>query len=241
MIFLFTDFCTNDLYVGQMHARIRQICPDVAIIDLLHEVPNFDVMAGAHLLAALHAEIPAGSVVIAVVDPGVGSERRPVAAEIDGRWYVGPDNGLLSVAGARGDQVRYQAVDWRPQTLSNTFHGRDLFAPVGAMLSQGMQASVLGAAVPAVQLPADDHAAVIYIDHYGNAMTGWRVGHAEPDWRLQIGEYQLSYANYFSQVPAGTPFWYGNAMGLVEVAVNGGSAEQAMAIKPGQSIAWIRD
>jgi S-adenosylmethionine hydrolase len=101
-IFLFTDFGAADIYVGQVKAVLAREAPANAIIDLLHEAPAFNVRAGAHLLAALASQIPAGSVTLAVVDPGVGGDRAAVALEVDGRWFVGPDNGLMSGAGRAG-------------------------------------------------------------------------------------------------------------------------------------------
>jgi len=96
-IFLFTDFGSADLYVGQVKAVLHAEAPEVAVIDLLHDAPPFEVAAGAHLLAALVRRLPAGAVVIAVVDPGVGGARAPVVVQAEGRYFVGPDNGLMSV------------------------------------------------------------------------------------------------------------------------------------------------
>src|SRR5215510_10038563 len=101
MIFLFTDFGSADIYVGQVKAVLAERAPRVPVIDLLHDAPPFNIRAGAHLLAALSTRIPRGSVTMAVVDPGVGGRREAVAVLADGRWFVGPDNGLLSVLAAR--------------------------------------------------------------------------------------------------------------------------------------------
>src|SRR5262249_45495979 len=102
-IFLFTDFGSTDIYAGQVKSVLQQHAPGVAVIDLLHDAPDFNVRASAHLLAALAPRIPAGSTVLAVVDPGVGSARAAVAMRGNGSWFVGPDNGLLSVWAARCD------------------------------------------------------------------------------------------------------------------------------------------
>jgi len=109
-IVLFTDFGSNDLYVGQLEAVLDRDAPGVRVVHLLHEAPGFDARASAHLLAALVSRMPAGHVYVAVVDPGVGGERDAVVIEADGNWLVGPDNGLLSVVAARAGIVR-QATD----------------------------------------------------------------------------------------------------------------------------------
>ena len=139
MIFLFTDFGADDVYVGQVHARLRRELAhaNVLVIDLLHAAPVFDVPASAHLLAALSSQIGAGDVCMAVVDPGVGGARDAVAVRADRRWYVGPDNGMLSVVAARAHAAEVFRIVWRPEVLSVSFHGRDLFAPVAAQLANG--------------------------------------------------------------------------------------------------------
>src|SRR5688572_20369536 len=137
MIFLFTDFGAADLYVGQVKAVLAAQAPRVPVIDLLHDAPAFNIKAGAHLLAALAGRIPRGSVTLAVVDPGVGGPRGAVAVLADGRWLVGPDNGLISVTAARAARAEIFEIGWKPRTLSASFHGRDLFAPVVAMLAGG--------------------------------------------------------------------------------------------------------
>src|SRR5688500_12480417 len=107
MIFLFTDFGVTDVYVGQVKAVLQQRAPRTPVIDLLHDAPPFNVKAGAHLLAALAARVPKGGIVISVVDPGVGGPREAVAVLADGRWFVGPDNGLISVVAERAKQREY--------------------------------------------------------------------------------------------------------------------------------------
>ncbi|MCS6787008.1 MAG: SAM-dependent chlorinase/fluorinase, partial [Thiobacillaceae bacterium] len=114
MLVLFTDYGVTDPYVGQVKAVLTQHAPGVAIIDLLHEAPAYNAHAGAHLLAALATAFPAGSVFLAVVDPGVGTPRETLVAEADGRWFVGPDNGLLSIVAARADERRFWRITWRP-------------------------------------------------------------------------------------------------------------------------------
>ena len=136
MIVLFTDFGADDIYVGQVKAALLGHLPAGAvIIDLLHSVPNFHARAGAHLLAALQSGFPADTVFLSVVDPGVGTDRDAVILQADNKWYVGPDNGLLSLVAARATKTQTRRIVWRPPNLSSSFHGRDLFAPVAAWIA----------------------------------------------------------------------------------------------------------
>jgi hypothetical protein len=242
MIVLFTDFGADDIYVGQVKAvLVQQALPGTPIHDLLHRVPNFDARAGAHLLAALQAWFPAGSVFLAVIDPGVGSARDAVVLEADGKAYVGPDNGLLSVVAARAGKARTWRIIWRPQALSASFHGRDLFAPVAAWIASGNLAKDKLEEMPglSVQFGTHDLAEVIYIDHYGNVLTGLRSGKVSRSAKIEAGGHQLAYARAFAEAPAGSPFWYENSIGLVEIAVSGGSAAELMGLHVGDPIRVI--
>ncbi|MBI4208043.1 MAG: SAM-dependent chlorinase/fluorinase [Betaproteobacteria bacterium] len=238
-IFLFTDFGSADLYVGQVKSVLHAYAPSVAVIDLLHEAPAFNVKAGAHLLAALVDRVPAESVVVAVVDPGVGGARMPVVMRADGRWYVGPDNGLLSVIAARAQAVQIYPITWRPTaTLSASFHGRDLFAPFAGMLASGAltAAQMEAQAELDVRFGGDDLPEVIYIDHFGNAMTGLRAGGVNRTQRVVVGDSRLGYARVFSDVEPGAAFWYENSIGLIEIAANAASAAAKFGLKAGQAV-----
>jgi S-adenosylmethionine hydrolase len=237
MVFLFTDFGIGGLYVGQVKAVLEEHAPKVPVIDLLHDAPAFNVNAGAHLLAALAARLPKGSVTLAVVDPGVGGRREPVAVLADGRWFVGPDNGLISVAAARAKKCEAFSIGWRPKALSASFHGRDLFAPVAAMLARGdRKMPKLNKATLAVSLGADDLGEVIYVDHFGNLVTGLRAGNVPHNRDLVINGRAVRYARVFSEVGQGEVFWYENSLGLVELAVNSASAQQVLGLKPGSRL-----
>jgi S-adenosylmethionine hydrolase len=237
MIFLFTDFGAADIYVGQVKAVLNEHAPKEAVIDLLHDVPAFNVEASARLLAALTARLQTGSVTLAVVDPGVGGPRRPVAVRADGRWFVGPDNGLVSVVAARAMRSEAWTIGWRPAHLSASFHGRDLFAPVAAMLARGnRRAAKLSKAALAVRFGADDLAEVIYVDHFGNLVTGLRASVVPPGCKLRVNGRGLSYARVFSEVGEGELFWYENSLGLVEIAAHAGSAAAALAGRVGQPV-----
>jgi S-adenosyl-L-methionine hydrolase (adenosine-forming) len=234
MIFLFTDYGASGFYVGQVKAMLHQHAPGEAVTDLMHDAPAFNVKAGAHLLAALAARLPRDAVTLAVVDPGVGGARQPVAVAADGRWLVGPDNGLLSVVAARAKKCEVSTIGWRPASLSDSFHGRDLFAPVAAMLARGdRKTAKLKKAALAVALGAGDLGEIIYVDHFGNLVTGLRAGSMPRDRGLTINGRTIRYARVFSEVKAGEVFWYENSVGLVEVAANAASAQQVLGYKPG--------
>lgn len=230
MIALFTDFGLRGPYVGQMKAVLLRAAPDVALVDLMHDAPAFDARSSAYLLAALVAAFPAGTVFLGVVDPGVGSAgRRPVMLRAGGHWFVGPDNGLFEIV-ARRWAAEWHEIRWRPPHLSASFHGRDLFAPVAAALARGeMPDSAPLPRRPANEWP-EDLAQIIYIDDFGNAMTGLRAGRLPAEARLQVGGQTLSRARTFSDVPPGQGFWYENANGLAEIAVNQGQAAGALGL-----------
>ncbi len=146
MIVLFTDFGLEGPYTGQVLAVLHQTAPDIATIPLFADAPAGRPKPCAYLLAAYAAWFPPGTVFLCVVDPGVGSARRAVIAEADGRLYVGPDNGLFDLILRRAAISRLWEIAWRPPKLSASFHGRDLFAPVAARLATGKTPSAAGTA-----------------------------------------------------------------------------------------------
>ena len=137
MIVSFTDFGFHGPYTGQMKAVLHQMAPGVPVIDLFADAPVNNPKASAYLLAAYAAWFPPQTIFLCVVDPEVGGARPPVIVEADGRWYVGPGNGLFELVQRRASETRSWTIDWRPERLSASFHGRDLFAPVAAMLACG--------------------------------------------------------------------------------------------------------
>jgi hypothetical protein len=238
VIVLFTDFGLVDPYVGQLHAILAQETPGKPVIDLFHAVPRFDIRTGAYLLPAYAQGFPPGTVFICVVDPGVGGARQPVMVRADGCWYVGPDNGLFHVLARRARECETYAIRWRPIRLSASFHGRDLFAPVAASLARGDMPDSAPTTLTMPEGPAwpDDLAQILYIDHYGNAITGLRVSGLQPNQRLQVGGRVLERARVFSEAPPKAAFWYENANGLVEIAVNQDSAATWLGLKIGDSV-----
>ena len=240
-IVLFTDFGAGDLYVGQVKAVLQRLAPGITVIDLLHDAPAFNVRASAHLLAAMVGYFDEGSVFLTVVDPGVGAARNALVVNADDRWYVGPDNGLLSVIGARAAKGDCWRIVWQPQQLSAAFHGRDLFAPVAATLAvqSGLPKGWFEhAGKLEVEFGGDDLPEVIYMDHYGNAHTGIRARGIPRELQLVAGARRLPFARAFAEAAEGAAFWYENSQGLVEIAVNCGSAAQLLELKIGDRVAW---
>lgn len=244
MIVLLTDYGWADPYVGQLKCVLHGAAPGIPVVDLLHAVPDFNAHAGAHLLDAF--ALSAGTVVLAVVDPGVGGPRQPVVLLADGIWYCGPDNGLLSVRAQRAQRAQAYRIAWRPEHLSASFHGRDLFAPVAARLARGeadaMIAQGLLVAIEALQVIFDvaDLPRVIYIDHYGNAWTGLRGALWDAQDRLRIKGQSLPWRRTFGEGEKGEVFWHTNANGLVEIAVNRGSAAVTLGLQVGDRVEFTR-
>jgi S-adenosylmethionine hydrolase len=238
MIVLFTDFGLDGPYVGQMKAVLHGAAPGMPQVDLMADAPAFDAKAAAYLLAAYAPAFPGGSVFLAVVDPGVGGPRLPLVVEAAGRWFVGPDNGILALAARRAGAARAWQVTWRPERLSASFHGRDLFAPVAARLARGEQPP--GSPYPLAEIAGtdwpDDLPEVVYLDRFGNAVTGLRAAGLPDEAVLSVAGRRLERARTFSTVAPGTAFWYENANGLAEIAVNQGRADRVLGLKPGDEV-----
>jgi S-adenosylmethionine hydrolase len=179
-------------------------------------------------------------VILGVVDPGVGSARDGVVMRADGRWFVGPDNGLFSVVAGRSASRSLWRLASVPEDAAPSFHGRDVFAPLAAAVATDdfPNESVETAQRLEVALPHDDVAEVIYVDHYGNAFTGLRAGSADHSAGIAVGGRLLRHARVFSDVAQGEAFWYANSIGLVALAVNGGSCAARLGIALGTPVAW---
>jgi S-adenosylmethionine hydrolase len=235
MIVLFTDFGWQGPYVGQIKAVLAQQARDQVVIDLMHDAPAFNFRAAAYLLASLVDPFPKNTVFLAVVDPGVGTdERRPCALQADGRWYVGPDNGLFNIIAKQSTEYKAWVIDWQPESLSDSFHGRDLFAPVAAQLASGQLPPLTETSL--LMNPDDwprDLAEVIYLDSFGNAMTGLGGDRISKDATLVINNARLKYSRVFAEAERGEPFWYVNSNGLVEIAYNQAGAAQTLGLEVG--------
>ncbi|VBB69152.1 hypothetical protein RIEGSTA812A_PEG_625 [invertebrate metagenome] len=243
MIILFTDFGLAGPYIGQVLAVLYCNAPGIPVVNLQADAPTSDPLSAAYLLAAYVPAFPTGSVFLCVVDPGVGSARLPLVVLADSTWFVAPDNGLLELVMRRAAVVQASVITWQPSQLSASFHGRDLFAPIAARLARGQD--VPGQIVMSRQSLSrpdwpDDLPAIVYIDKFGNGVTGLRA--AAVDRSAILGchchnnTYRLRWARTFSAVPVGVAFWYENANGLVEIAVNQGRAVDQLGLTIGTHV-----
>ena len=230
MIALFTDYGLKGPYLGQVEAVLHRLLPDEKVINLLADAPRNNPKASAYLLAAFNRACAAQpeTIFFAVVDPGVGSfQDAPVVIKADGQWYVGPDNGLFDIVCRRSSGMQCWRIDWRPETLSASFHGRDLYAPAAAMVRNN---ETPGEAITWQDRHGwpDDLEEIVYIDHFGNCMTGIRAEMPDNTNEIQVNGITIPFARTFSSVPGGDAFWYRNSQGLIEIAVNGGSAAERL-------------
>jgi len=235
LLTLLTDFGLADYYVGAVKGTLLRLAPGVEIVDLTHEVPAGDIEEGAWLLAAAVPSFPAGTVHLAVVDPGVGSDRRMLAVAAADQLFVAPDNGLLTPFLDRGEARWIDRPDLYLATAGNTFHGRDRFAPVAAALLRGEALAALGPlASTTVRLP---HTApqrtpqelvgrVVHIDRFGNLVTDLPSDWLPPGPAVEaaIGAHRARrYADHYAALPIGEPAILPGSAGTLELASNGES------------------
>lgn len=248
-IALLTDFGSSDALAGIMKGVILRRCPDAQLFDLTHDVPPQDVFGGALVLASAVPYCPEDTVFLAVVDPGVGSDRRGVCLVAGGRCFVGPDNGLLWLAAAASGEPEAYQLDrpehWLPEP-SATFHGRDVFAPVAAALARGMPAGQLGRRIPdpvRLSIPAPEARSggvcgeIIHIDRFGNAVTNIRpadVGDAGQAFQLEVGGRFISGpSKCYRTVCPGEPTIVLGSWGYFEVAIRDGAATLLLGVQRG--------
>jgi len=253
IVTLTTDFGLSDPFVGILKGVLLARAPGATIVDVTHGIPPQDVLAGALVLRQSVPFFPAGTIHVAIVDPGVGTSRRPLCVETPGGFLVGPDNGLLSLAAPSGEIRRIVHVTAERFFLSprsHTFHGRDVFAPVAAALASGTSAAELGTEVPDMEhleLPSPTvevrriRGQVIYVDHFGNLVTnidGETLARLEgaPSAIVVGGTRIRGIAASYAGVPTGNPLTVLNSWGLLEVAVRDGSALQRLGAGVGESV-----
>lgn len=244
LVTLLTDFGLQDVYVGVMKGIVASVNPQLTAIDLTHEIPPQNLTAARFCLLNAYSYFPPQTVHIAVVDPGVGSQRRGVAIELADGFLVGPDNGLFS-----GILDRYSAIAaveltnshyWRSPNPSTTFHGRDIFAPVGAHLASGVDINQLGKAIDPDSLVKLPHpqlgireslisGLIQYVDRFGNLISnipGNLV--AEKSWGIILGDRLITSQTTYSDVAVGQAVTFIGSHGWVEVAINQGSAREKL-------------
>jgi S-adenosylmethionine hydrolase len=247
IITLTSDFGLADGYVASMKAVVLARCPNARIVDVTHEIPPGDVMRGALILEATAPHFPAGSVHLAVVDPGVGSGRKGIAASSGGHYFVGPDNGLFTPFLDAPDAAVYALPEPGPGA-SATFHGRDVFAPAAARLAGGADMASLGEPLedpirldwPTAEVTGDEiRGEVIYVDRFGNCVTSIKGGDLETNisYTVKAGKRDIGRPReYYAEVPPGEALALINSMGRLEIAVNGGSAAEARGLRLGDVI-----
>ncbi len=257
-ITLLTDFGTRDPYVGAVKGVIASVAPGAVVYDLTHDVPPQDVMEGAYVLREVYACFPPGTVHVAVVDPGVGTERRGVAIEYRGHRFVGPDNGLFSLVlgGAAPDAlvVLDRAEAWRGGAVSATFHGRDVFAPVAARLAAGAALADVGTPGEALRvlrwsLPIADadsiRGSIVHIDRYGNAVTnieGADVASRIDERTVKTiagGTIVRGLVRTYADRDPGDALVLVGSGGYVEVAVRGGNAAELLGLARGAAVTLV--
>jgi S-adenosylmethionine hydrolase len=239
VITLLTDFGTADYYVGAVKGAILSVNPNAIIVDITHEIPAQDIEVGAFMLLAAYKTFPAGTIHVAVVDPGVGSARRPIVVKTADQFFVGPDNGIFTYICDREHSHRTFHVTaekyFRPDP-SSTFHGRDIFAPVAAALSTGVAPEEFGPEInDEVRLPSlETPLRIIHIDRFGNCVTNIEAFEGKS---LTInGRTISSFRNFYGEASPGELFAIWGSAGFLEISINGGSAAQILGAQRGDTI-----
>jgi len=262
VITLLTDFGLRDHFVGVMKGVILRICPDAMVVDITHDLPPHAVGEAAFLLACAYPYFPAGTVHVAVVDPGVGGARRPIAARCDEQLFVAPDNGILTYAFAEAG--RWQAVEiakpqYRLSSVSATFHGRDVFAPASAHLASGVPLEALGSCVTdpiMLYLPTPAETSqglevhIIHVDRFGNLITDlreerlteWLSGQSAESIVMEAGETRIrGVSRSYDAAPEGRLLAIIGSSGRLEIAINRGHAGNLLRLRSGDTILLRRN
>ncbi len=265
VVTLTTDFGLDDSYVGVMKGVMLSICADLYFVDITHKIGPQDVPAAALLLPTYAPYFPPDTVHLVVVDPGVGSARRPVALSTPHGRYVGPDNGVFSLiwqqarAHSSAAEVRAVVTDeprfWRPQ-ISATFHGRDIFAPIAAHLAAGVALEKLGSPLdapvmlalpePAWNNPAHLVGEIVLLDHFGNCISNITTDHLQQigplnDLCVSVVGQSLRIAHTYADVSPGAALALIGSDGYLEVAVRDGSAAHSLGLTRGAALAVTRE
>lgn len=243
VITLLTDFGTADYFVGAVKGAILSVNPNVVIVDITHEIPAQDIEAGAFMLLAAYKTFPGGTIHVAVVDPGVGSSRRPIIVKANDQFFVGPDNGLFTYIYDREPShqtFHVTATEHFRPAPSSTFHGRDIFAPVAAALSVGVTPNQFGPLInDEVRLPSlETPLRIIHIDRFGNCVTNISRERFQGK-SLSINGRTISvFRNFYGEASAGEIFAIWGSAGFLEISVNGGSAAQILGVKRGDAVSF---
>lgn len=253
VVTLLTDFGLNDHFVAAMKGVMLGINPDLRFTDISHLIPPQDVFGAAFTLSQACFYFPPGTIHLAVVDPGVGTERKPIAVSVGGHFFVAPDNGLLTyVLESQEDCSAYEitAEDYCRKPLSGTFHGRDIFAPVAAWISRGVPLKKLGPAlpnpvrfkIPPIKKVQDNQieGCVLAVDHFGNLITNLRLEDVPSSVKIQAGRKEITvFRKTYGEGKKGEIFIVPGSTGYLEIVVREGSAASLLNLKSGDSITVI--
>jgi len=240
VITLLTDFGTADYFVGAVKGAILSVNPRAVIVDITHEIAPQDIEGGAFTLLAAYKTFPAGTIHVGVVDPGVGSERRPIIVSANEQFFVGPDNGLFTYIYDREPSHRIVYVTseryFRP-AVSTTFHGRDIFAPVAAALSNDVAMEDFGVEInDAVRLPSlETPLRIIHIDRFGNCVTN--ITRAEKSLVVN-GQTISEFRRFYGEGDDESLFAIWGSAGFLEISVNGGSAAEILHARRGDEVSF---
>jgi S-adenosylmethionine hydrolase len=253
IVTLITDFGLDDYYVAAMKGVILSRCSKARLIDITHGIGPQNVLSAAYVLLGAYQEFPAGTIHLAVVDPGVGSSRRGLILRTDRYLFVGPDNGLFSlVTPELAEAFEIEPSAYLPATVSNTFHGRDIFAPIAAALAAGVKPEELGSPVrdpkrfAALSLVtgATIKSQIIHLDRFGNAVTGIERRHLNSEllpssFSLRAGPVDIRLQKRFyaeEPVVPGEPFLIWGSLNFLEISVTNGSAVELLNLSCGQEV-----
>lgn len=256
VITLLTDFGLRDGYVASMKGVILGINQRATLVDISHLIPPQDVRSAAFVLFTTYEYFPDGTVHIAVVDPGVGTERRAIAVRTAAYVLVGPDNGIFSFILRKEKSWEARVLEnprFRRESVSMTFHGRDIFAPAAAYLTRGESFESLGPVCEPVTLPwslpvigsRQIEGEIIHIDHFGNAITNVSLKELEEqapaeNWAVHVGEIVLvSISPTYGRGRPGEVLALAGSSGFVEIAVNQGSAADALGLRTGGKVVFV--
>lgn len=258
VITITTDFGSKDPYAAEMKAVILSISPNVSIVDITHDVEKFDVRMAAYVLACAAPYFPAGTIHVAVVDPSVGTRRRALIVQTQSAFYVGPDNGVLALAtNIQGVKHTFEITNrkYMLSKISNTFHGRDIFAPAAAHLANGTQPKEFGPEIRRISTPVFARVirrkntligAVLHIDGFGNIITNFRE--EELDWmniketltfKIKNHKLRLRLGQTYAEVKKKEAIALFGSHNFLEVAVNRGNAAATYKVKRGDKITIV--
>ncbi|HEX9861124.1 MAG TPA: SAM-dependent chlorinase/fluorinase [Nitrospirota bacterium] len=261
LVTLTTDFGTRDYFVGAMKGVMYGINPDVNIVDISHEVPSHDIWGAAYLLSNTYRYFPEYTINVVVVDPGVGSQRRPILAVTDKRYFIAPDNGVLSFIFNDPEFSRVLHINAEHYFLpvqGSTFHARDIFAPCAAWLSKGVEVDKIGDeitdyakfSVPVSKLESGNMLTgeVLYVDKFGNSITNISYedikkvveGSGYSNFNISVKEHTFNNVSpYYASINRGEPGVVVNGNGFLEIYVNQGDARRVLGLKRGEKVKLV--